>query len=191
MFLNNPPYTTFDQIRDEITTDECVLLGNGASINDLDFDKVAQYFTIGVNRIGKIFTPDVHVAVDNYITGPDGYNSTSPAKVTWNDSKMDGYMRHHRAKVPSIPFALWFAFELGFKTIYLCGVDFKGDYFWGEKAGAHQNLSLEQYYLTCIKSQMLHIADISILLCEKGGILYLCSKDSEIDFLEYTAFLNK
>ena len=39
MFLNNPPYTTFDQIRDEITTDECVLLGNGASINDLDFDR--------------------------------------------------------------------------------------------------------------------------------------------------------
>ena len=184
MILTADRYDSIESIRAEITTDNgCVILGNGSSLNRLNFDLIGQYFTIGVNRIGRIFTPDVHCKLDNY-----PFETDSPAKVSGKIYKMDGYIRT-AYKHPSIVLALWVGFDLGFRTFYLCGADFKGDHFWGADPNKFQHNP--RYHKDITSSQIHRIKFFESITNELGGTVYNCSDDSVIDFLEYTDLFYK
>jgi len=49
---------------DDLKNQTVIILGNGPSINDLDFDIVSRFKTIGVNVIQKIYDPDYLVILD-------------------------------------------------------------------------------------------------------------------------------
>jgi hypothetical protein len=182
--LERSTYKSTDEIRQEINLDSCVILGNGSSINDLDFSKISDHLTIGVNRIGKIFTPDIHICVDAPVCESD-----SPAKVSWDRYPEEDYLPFiGRTKVPSVTLACYFAVYLNIKFIYLCGADYKGNYFWG--ADPRKERGNHLYYRSIIKAQLTHIHSISESLIHKGGQMFNCSKDTEIEFLEYSSLFN-
>ena len=187
MKLTNNNYTSLEAIRAGIQRHEfpwCVILGNGSSINDLDLDRVASFFTIGINRIGRAFTPDVHVSVDM-----PACISASPAKVSWQGYEDPIYIRLPGVnKIPSVPLACHIAMKLGFRILYLCGADYKGNYFWG--ADPRKERGNHLYYRSIIKAQLTHIHSISESLIHKGGQMFNCSNDTEIEFLEYSGVLN-
>ena len=43
---------------------ECIVLGNSPHINELDFEKVDSMFSVGVNRIGYKYDPDILLWAD-------------------------------------------------------------------------------------------------------------------------------
>jgi len=187
MKLTRSIYNSIEDIRAEVQgLKTCVILGTGASINNLDFNKVGEFLTIGINRIGRAFTPDIHINID-----ATTWDSNSPAKLTWDGSgAADNYIRYGR-HCAGIPYALRLAIEFGIINIYLCGIDLNGFHFWDPK-GNHATLEgYEKYWIHLKRIHLESIIQAAKALKIKGGGLYNCSRSSFIDFLEYSDRFNE
>lgn len=174
---------------------EIAVLGNSPQIKDIDFSKLDQMVTIGVNAIGRIYVPDILLWVENAILFRDDLKNTeSKYKICRRGSglgiknaiefdsvshfghKWEGGLRGS----PSVHTAIHLAMILT-KKIYIAGVDyFKNEYFYDRV-----NLKWEQM----VKIHLIYFA----LLREenkKSKILF-CSELSIVPGFEKTIDLNK
>jgi hypothetical protein len=175
--LKNSHYGSIEEARREIDTSKpCIVLGNGSSLNDLDINKIQKFFTIGVNRIGKLFTPDAHVSVDL-----PACESKAPLKVSWGNYKDPNYINLGTQKKPSIIISLDLAELLHFKVVYLCGVDMIGNYFWGGNPIIERNNP--QYYQHIKGSHFdyfsKYIGRLKILNCSSNSFLTMFPKSNK------------
>jgi|SaaInlStandDraft_4_1057021.scaffolds.fasta_scaffold02166_4 hypothetical protein len=187
MRLPRSKYNSIDEIKSDINETTCVVLGNGSSINDLDWAKVDNFYTIGVNRIGKIYTPDIHVCVDSVcVTNQEYWCKDAPTKVSWHGYEDADFIRVGK-KHPSLGFALYLAIDLGFTKIYLSGADYKGPHY---NNGSYYYSRNGVYPPRPFRSGMRRIKKVQRLLTELGGELLNCSRDSAVDFLPHTEDIN-
>jgi len=175
--LKKSNYSSIEEAALEVDPSKpCVVLGNGSSLNDLDINKIQEFFTIGANRIGKLFTPDAHVSVDL-----PSCESKAPLKVSWARFPDPNYINLGTQKKPSVIICLDLAEILQFKVVYLCGVDMVGNYFWGENPIIKQNNP--QYYQHIKGSHFdyfsKYIGRLKIFNCSSNSILTMFQKSNK------------
>jgi len=59
MPLINQPLCDLRQCKDRLKNEPCFVLGNGPSVKRSDLNKIDNFFSIGVNRIFKIYDPTI------------------------------------------------------------------------------------------------------------------------------------
>jgi len=135
-----------------------IVLGNSPAINKLDWEKVDELFSIGVNRIGYAYNPTILLWNVVFYNKPaklvkkykEVIDKTKSIKVcrnyefTWNTPAEYTYNRVNEFSHEwngglvwdtAIFSALHLAMLLTPKTIYIAGVDYlKDQYFWEDRA---------------------------------------------------------
>jgi hypothetical protein len=182
---------------------ECCIVGGGPSLKDFDWSLLNDRYTIAINRAFQV-VPDPNII---YFTDPEFYEefgkdlpydvriiygkSAVPCKVPmigvekWHPLKVNGLSKGKNQLSHgnnSMYACINLAWHLGFKTIYLLGLDLNGDDAMHFHSGyTHRFAGMKPQY-----SKMRASFEKNAPVFEKNGLkIYNCNPNSAVRCFEF------
>lgn len=188
-FINYRPFLL--KYKDIHAGEDCFIVGNGPSLNKMDLKLLNDYHVFGMNKINMIFKKQklklsYHVAVNKFVVEqienelndgvfgcPSFISYTASNKVSYNNSDIYKILTNGRwsfynsvlqpiSEGYTVTFvAMQLAFYMGFKNIFLIGVDHN----FQQKGKPNEEQKLEgddnnHFHPDYFKGQQWHLADL-------------------------------